>query len=174
MFLWPCIVSKAWRKKTNKMQQYRWFIVNCGCWLLTTVSTCFGHLYAHLQEKMGIKMPETCWDSVNNQHPQLTINHLYCCLLLVFFLHIKSKFANWKCSGNDEANALELPWFEHECAGLFEMIVGVLTTCHAQYTWDRSICVFYLIEQHSKFLLHTLQLLYMCASCDSTNINTIF
>jgi len=26
--------------------------------------------------------------------------------------------------------------------GLFEMIVGVLTTCHAQYTWDRSICIF--------------------------------
>ena len=35
MFLWPCIVSKAWGKKTNKMQQYRWFIVNSGCWLLT-------------------------------------------------------------------------------------------------------------------------------------------
>jgi len=27
-------------------------------------------------------------------------------------------------------------------AGLFEMIVRVLTTCHAQYTWDRSICIF--------------------------------
>jgi len=24
---------------------------------------------------------------------------------------------------------------------LFEMIVGVLTTCHTHYTWDRSICV---------------------------------
>ena len=35
MFLWPCIVSKAWGKKTNKIQQYRWFIVNSGCWLLT-------------------------------------------------------------------------------------------------------------------------------------------
>ena len=35
MFLWPCIVSKAWGKRTNKMQQYRWFIVNSGCWLLT-------------------------------------------------------------------------------------------------------------------------------------------
>ena len=42
--------SKAWRKSTNKMQQYRWFIVNSGVdyWL---VSTCFGHLYAHHQEK---------------------------------------------------------------------------------------------------------------------------
>ena len=50
---------------------------------------------------------------------------------------------------------------------------GVLTTCRTQYTWDRSICSFYLIEQHSKFLLHSLQVLYMCTLCDSTNINTI-
>jgi len=58
--------------------------------------------------------------------------------------------------------------------GLFEMIVGVLTTCHTQYTRDSSICIFfYLIEQHSMFLLHTLQELYMCTLCDSTNINTI-
>ena len=57
--------------------------------------------------------------------------------------------------------------------GLFEMIVEVLTTCHTQYTSDSSICIFYLLEQHSKFLLHTLQVLYMCALCDSTNINTI-
>ena len=26
--------------------------------------------------------------------------------------------------------------------GLFEIIVGVLTTCHTQYTWDSSICIF--------------------------------
>ena len=51
MFLWPCIVSKAWRNNTNKMQQYRWFIVNSRYLLLTTVSTCFGHFYAHHQEK---------------------------------------------------------------------------------------------------------------------------
>ena len=25
---------------------------------------------------------------------------------------------------------------------LFEMIVRVLTTCHTQHTWDRSICIF--------------------------------
>ena len=58
--------------------------------------------------------------------------------------------------------------------GLFKMIVGVLTTCHTQYPWDRSVCIFfYLIEQHSKFLLHTLQVLYMCTRCDFTNINMI-
>jgi len=57
-----------------------------------------------------------------------------------------------------------------DSTGLFEMIVGVLTTRHTQYTSDSSICVFYLTEQHSKFLLHTLQLLYMCTLCDSTGL----
>jgi hypothetical protein len=32
---------------------------------------------------------------------------------------------------------------------------------------------FYLTEQHSQFLWHTVQVLYMCTLCDSTNINTI-
>jgi hypothetical protein len=26
------------------------------------------------------------------------------------------------------------------------MIVGALTTCHTQYTWDRSICIFLFIR----------------------------
>jgi len=56
---------------------------------------------------------------------------------------------------------------------LFKMIVGVLTTCHTQYTLDRNICIFYLIEKPSKSLFHTLQVLYMCTLCDSTNTNTI-
>ena len=56
--------------------------------------------------------------------------------------------------------------------GLFKMIVGVLIICHTQYTCD-FICIFYVIEQHSKFLLYTVQALYMCNLCDSTNINTI-
>ena len=51
------------------------------------------------------------------------------------------------------------------------MIVGGLTTYHTQYTLDRSIGVFFnLMEQHNKFLLRTLQVLYMCTLCDSTNI----
>jgi len=41
-------------------------------------------------------------------------------------------------------------------------------------TLEIGVCVvFYLIEQHSQFLLHTLQVLYICTLCDSTNINTI-
>ena len=31
---------------------------------------------------------------------------------------------------------------QHIYTGLFEMIVGVLTTCHTLYTWDRSIFLF--------------------------------
>ena len=53
------------------------------------------------------------------------------------------------------------------------MIVGVLTTCHTQYAWNRRIGIFYLIEQHSMFSLNNLQVLYMCTLCDSTNINSI-
>jgi hypothetical protein len=33
-------------------------------------------------------------------------------------------------------------WAKGNCTGLFKMIVGVLTTCHTQYTWDKSICIF--------------------------------
>jgi len=29
---------------------------------------------------------------------------------------------------------------------------------------------FYLIEQHSKFMLHALQVLFMCTLCDSTGL----
>jgi len=60
-----------------------------------------------------------------------------------------------------------------DSTGLFKMFVCVLTTCHTQYTWDSSICIFYIMEQHSKILLHTVQVLYMCTLCGSTNINTI-
>ena len=42
-FLWPCIVSRVWREKTQQDATIR-------CLLLTSVSTCFGHHYAHLQE----------------------------------------------------------------------------------------------------------------------------
>jgi hypothetical protein len=31
--------------------------------------------------------------------------------------------------------------FYSPCTGLFKMTVGVLTTCHTQYTSDSSICV---------------------------------
>jgi len=41
-------------------------------------------------------------------------------------------------------------------------------------TLEIAVYVFsYLIEQHSKFLLHTLQVFYMCTLCDPANINTV-
>ena len=57
-----------------------------------------------------------------------------------------------------------------DSTGLFEMIVGVLKICHTKYPRDSSICIFYSIEQHSEFLFHTLQVLYMCTLCDSTGL----
>ena len=33
-------------------------------------------------------------------------------------------------------------WQQKHYTGLFKMIVGVLTTCHTQYTSDSSICIF--------------------------------
>jgi len=56
------------------------------------------------------------------------------------------------------------------------MIVVVLTICHTQIHNTLQIAVyvfFYLIEQNSKVLLHTLQVLYMCTVCDSADFNTI-
>ena len=44
-FLWPCIVSKVWKKNQQD--------ATIRCLLLITVSKCFGHHYAHLQEKKG-------------------------------------------------------------------------------------------------------------------------
>ena len=42
------------------------------------------------------------------------------------------------------------------------MIVGVLTTFHTQYTLDRSIFIFYLIEQHSQvFVTYIIGALYV-------------
>jgi len=32
--------------------------------------------------------------------------------------------------------------FHLKNTGLFKMIFGVLTTCHTQHTWDRSMCIF--------------------------------
>jgi len=47
------------------------------------------------------------------------------------------------------------------------MPVGVLTTYHTQYTWDRRIGIFYLI-----FVTYLTGALYMTL-CGSTTINTI-
>ena len=44
MFLWPCIVRKVWRDRKNQQD------ATIICLWLTSVSTCFGHHYAHLQE----------------------------------------------------------------------------------------------------------------------------
>jgi hypothetical protein len=62
-----------------------------------------------------------------------------------------------------------------------EMGTGIYTGNEVYWPWwdqlvihttlEIAVYVFcYLVEQHSKFLLHTVQVLYMCTICDSTNI----
>ena len=89
--------------------------------------------------KMGIMMPETCWESIDNKH--LTVASCW------FSLSLHNLFTT------------------HGHRNLKLVIHNKL---------EIAVYVFvYLIEQHSKFLLHTLQVLYMCTLCDSTNISTI-
>jgi len=54
---------------------------------------------------------------------------------------------------------------QNDCRGFNNFVI--------HNTLEIFLFIFYVIEQHSKFLLHTLQVLYMCTLCDSTNINTI-
>jgi len=42
-FLWLSILGKVWREKNQQDETIR-------CLLLTSISKCFGHHYAHLQE----------------------------------------------------------------------------------------------------------------------------
>jgi len=74
-------------------------------------------------------MPSNCWAlSVMK-----CVSHWCCYTFRNFFLNLYvMRFVN---------AALELCMCL-DYTGLFEMIVGVVTTFHTQYTWDRSICVF--------------------------------
>jgi len=45
--------------------------------------------------------------------------------------------------------------------GILKMIVGVLTTCHTQYTWDRSICFFLNRTTHQVFVTYLTGALYV-------------
>ena len=56
-FLWPCIVSKVWRERKNQQDATIRYL------LLTSVSTCFGDHYAHLQENKDrvTAFGELCW-----------------------------------------------------------------------------------------------------------------
>ena len=51
----------------------------------------------------------------------------------IYTVYHKTKLQNY-CQCNRQVLILY--------TGLFNMIVGVLTTCHTQYTWDSSICIF--------------------------------
>ena len=49
--------------------------------------------------------------------------------------------------------------------GLFEMIVGVLTTCRTQYTWDRSVCILFNRTKLQVFVTYLTGTLYVHPLC---------
>jgi len=55
---------------------------------------------------------------------------------------------------------------KYDCRGFYNLSYTVHSRLECMY-------FFYLIEQRSKFLLRTLQVLYICTICDAANINTI-
>ena len=87
------------------------------------------------------------------QSPAPSISHklnILCCIFwerlsylplqehMSYFLKIKIRNSNIR-----ESRSLQLQWYGNKtCSALFEIIVGVLTTCHTQYTWDSNICNF--------------------------------
>ena len=66
-------------------------------------------------------------------------------------------------SEKKELGVMKYRVIRNDCRGFNNLSYAI----HLRYVF------FYLIEQHSKFLLHTLQVLYICTLCDSTNINNI-
>ena len=79
---------------------------------------------------------------------------------------------NWICrstkvaSHSKRQSRLSLYWvIRNDCRSFNNLSYTIYLRQQCMY--------FLLIEQQSKFLLHTLQVLYMCSLCDSTNINTI-
>jgi len=102
------------------------------------------------------------------KHEEKVTIQCFVCLQITSF-HLESVRVTISIGVFDSVHSVHIDW----TTGWFEMTVGFSTTCHTQYSWDKSIWCFCLIEQHSKFLLHTIQVLYICTLCDSTNINTL-
>ena len=147
--------------------------------IFNNFSTCFGHHYAYLQEN-------------KTYLTACVMLRWFCCMWLVAVVG-RCLVGCEHCEGYCFRTLLRrrsfFPTVHNKCpsisveipasvfrminTGLFEMIVGVLTTCHTNATWCSSICVFYLIEQHSKFLLHIFHVFYMYTIYNSTNISEI-
>ena len=88
-------------------------------------------------------------------------------IIVIFYNFSKHNIkAPWRwCRGTKTCRSVcNIIYYIHVCiyTGLFEMTVGVSTTCHKQYTWDSSICILYLIEQHSKFWYSTYLIGALC------------
>ena len=59
---------------------------------------------------------------------------------LVFSMSLHGEWHMTYLRNYQTSSTLSNKWSSY--TGLLKMIVGVLTTCHTQYTWDGSICIF--------------------------------
>ena len=89
------------------------------------------HTFSHLF--IPIKLPSTCFEQIIVHHQEVVSVHAAYNILPCIY-------------GCLTANTMWLipiiSYYLYYTTGLFKMTVGVLTTCHTQYTWDRSICIF--------------------------------
>jgi len=67
-FLWPCIVSKLWSERENQQD------ATVRCLFLTISQHVSGTIMPilrrtrHMFLRMGVMVPETCWEIVKNKH----------------------------------------------------------------------------------------------------------
>jgi hypothetical protein len=60
--------------------------------------------------------------------------------IIAAYKNLKTILMKWKSNIYFNKQYLDQkPYVIYHNTGLFEIIVGVLTTCHTQYTWDRSM-----------------------------------
>ena len=62
------------------------------------------------------------------------------CIILCSFLRFSVDFPSYFTIFVNNQLYVQVYLYIYIYIDLFEMIVEVLTTCHTQYTWDRSIC----------------------------------
>ena len=69
-----------------------------------------------------------------------------CCYFLFAIFQMIIGRCSFYCTSNLSYSTKSRPFMEPgnwpSYTGLFEKIVGVLTTCYTKYTWDSSICIF--------------------------------
>ena len=124
------------------------------------------------QPSIHVSSSEKLWQ---NSTYSLTIHVTYvrCDYLILdnaFKLTVFNNIIKFSCT---VYSYVSMPPFLYVCyIGLFEMIVGVLTTCHTQYTWDRCTCILLFNRTTLQiFVTYLTGALYVHPETEGTNQN---